>query len=128
MKHPYSSADQEKLSAVMAILEKEYKSHHTTEQLARRVHTNEHKLKQIFKHSYARGIHACHVHIRIEKAKGLLLGTELSVIQIAGQVGFRVTRNFNRNFRKLTGCSPREWKKQQAHSNELAATSTGSHL
>ncbi|MFC5402068.1 helix-turn-helix transcriptional regulator [Cohnella soli] len=49
---------------------------------------------------------------RIEQAKLLMLGTTLSIEEIAWEVGFRHQTFFSRTFRKLERMSPSEFRKQ----------------
>ncbi|EMS34911.1 Transcriptional regulator, AraC family [Mariniradius saccharolyticus AK6] len=48
--------------------------------------------------------------IRIQQACQLLLETDLSISQIAFQVGFQNLSYFNRTFRKLGGSTPKEYR------------------
>lgn len=50
--------------------------------------------------------------IRIRKTCTLLVQTNDSVERVAEMVGYTTPSTFNRNFRKLTGASPYQWKKQ----------------
>jgi len=52
---------------------------------------------------------------RIDAAKRLLLvGTEMTVLEIALQCGFHNTANFNRVFLRFTGITPSEYRKGRA--------------
>lgn len=48
--------------------------------------------------------------LRIEKAKQILLETNLSMTQIAAEVGYYNVQSFNRFFRKFEGMSPSSYK------------------
>ena len=50
--------------------------------------------------------------LRVEEAKELLKGTDLSVTQIAAALGFGSIRNFGRTFQKLTGTTPKDYRKK----------------
>ncbi|MCC8081088.1 MAG: AraC family transcriptional regulator [Lachnospiraceae bacterium] len=50
--------------------------------------------------------------IRIRKACDLIKTTGSSMEEIAVKVGFATTSTFNRNFKRITGTSPYQWKKQ----------------
>lgn len=52
-------------------------------------------------------------HFRIEKACNMLISTEKSVMETAFECGFGNLSNFNRQFRKIAGCSPTEYRKRQ---------------
>lgn len=49
--------------------------------------------------------------LRIKKACRLLLESSMSMTETAFECGFRNISNFNRQFRKLVGCTPCEYKK-----------------
>lgn len=50
--------------------------------------------------------------IRIRKACDLIKKTGKSMEEISEKVGFTTTSTFNRNFKRITGTSPYQWKKQ----------------
>ncbi len=50
--------------------------------------------------------------VRISRACSLMKKQDLSMAQIGRSVGFQTESSFNRNFRKLTGMSPLQWKKK----------------
>ena len=66
-----------------------------------------HLFKEVTDRSYTDFI----IALRIEKAKELLLGTGMSVREIAESVGFENQNYFSRCFRKKEGVSPREYKR-----------------
>ena len=47
---------------------------------------------------------------RIEAASNLLLNKETSVTEVMLEAGFLTKSNFNREFRRLKGCSPSDWR------------------
>ncbi len=49
-------------------------------------------------------------HLRIEKAKAMLLESKLSIAQIASEVGYANVQSFNRFFRKFEGMPPSGYK------------------
>jgi AraC-like DNA-binding protein len=51
-------------------------------------------------------------HLRIERAKSLLLNPNLRVSEIAFEVGFQSLTHFNRVFKKLLGQSPTNYRAQ----------------
>lgn len=52
--------------------------------------------------------------LRIEKAKELLVDSNLSIAQIASEVGYINVRSFNRLFRKFEGMPPSSYKLQRS--------------
>ncbi|PJN55326.1 hypothetical protein PAEVO_20470 [Paenibacillus sp. GM2FR] len=55
--------------------------------------------------------------LRIEKAKELLLNSNLSIAQIASEVGCMNVRSFNRLFRKFEGMPPSSYKMQRSRTS-----------
>ncbi|MBS3820175.1 MAG: helix-turn-helix domain-containing protein [Phycisphaerae bacterium] len=52
--------------------------------------------------------------VRVDRARQLLRRTDCSVTEVAFRVGFADSNYFSRRFRDLTGCSPREFRQQNA--------------
>lgn len=51
--------------------------------------------------------------LRVEEAKQLLLSGEDTIEGIAFNSGFNSSRSFQRTFKRITGCTPTEWRKTQ---------------
>ena len=64
-----------------------------------------------FKQSFGLPPHRYHLSRRIERAKTLLAEPERSVTDIARGLGFTETSSFSAAFRKVTGFSPRDWRR-----------------
>jgi two-component system response regulator YesN len=87
-------------------------------------HKEKISLKQVAQYCYLSTYHFAHLFkkevglslidflnkVRIEKAVFFLVMTELSVQQIAGQVGFQDANYFARKFKSYMGCSPTEYR------------------
>lgn len=54
---------------------------------------------------------------RVTEACQLLADTEKSVTEIMLEVGFQTKSNFNREFRRVTGITPVEWRQKRARRN-----------
>ncbi len=50
---------------------------------------------------------------RIDEAKRLLRETELSILDIQLRCGFQTSANFNKMFRRMTGCAPLNYRKNK---------------
>ncbi|HSU50555.1 MAG TPA: AraC family transcriptional regulator [Segetibacter sp.] len=106
-----SNDDLHKIAQVRSILENEYRCSNTHALLARRVNTNESKLRKGFKLVNNKTIYEYLIGVRIEKAKEMLETTDEPVKAIAIKVGYDVS-NLVKQFKKITGMAPLEWRKK----------------
>lgn len=68
-------------------------------------------MKQNFKTVYGDTIGAYIQSYRIQKAMWLLLETDQSIVEIAGQVGYQNASKFSEVFRQFAGATPTEYRK-----------------
>lgn len=104
-----NNEDFEKALHVKSILETDFDKHYTAAKLAHLVGTNEGKLRAAFKIVTGEPLYHYRTITRIEHAKNLLETTDLVMKIIASRVGLD-KRNFNRQFKKLTGTTPKQWR------------------
>lgn len=116
-----STDDLHKIAQVKYILETEYKNNNTHAHLASRVNTNESKLRKGFKLVHNKTIYEYLTHVRINKAKEMLELTDEPVKAIAIKLGYDVS-NLGKQFKKLTGMAPQEWRKKNTPSNSFSFT------
>ncbi len=86
----------------------------TISRLAAAVHLSESYFMNRFKEYVGLSAIEYISHFRIEKACKELAGSKKSVMEIAFECGFSNLSNFNRQFRRIAGCSPTEYRKRQA--------------
>ncbi len=96
----------------------EYISRHynrelTVESLAQRAFLNANYFSKLFTANVGITPQQLIIRTRMEKAKELLLYSELSAGEIASAVGFSDALYFSRAFKKYTGTSPSEFRKQK---------------
>lgn len=70
-------------------------------------------MTSLFKKTMGEGFMQYLLDYRIEKAKELLVTTDKKIEQVAAEVGFGTYNNFARAFRKKTGSSPGEFRKNK---------------
>jgi AraC-like DNA-binding protein len=83
----------------------------TVKQLAAQVHLSESYFMHQFRKYVGFSATAYISQFRINRACKLLMDTGKNVAEIAFECGFRNLSNFNRQFYKIVGCSPTEYRK-----------------
>ena len=83
----------------------------TVEKLAEILHISKSYFMNRFKQ--AAGVSAVEyiIQLRIKKACEFLIRTDKTVTEISFECGFKNLSNFNRQFRKIIGCTPNEYRK-----------------
>lgn len=95
----------------------EYISNHyneniTIKQLAKVVHLSESYFMNQFQKYVGLSTIEYISHFRINKICKLLINTKKSILEIAFDCGYHNISNFNRQFKKIMGCSPTEYRKK----------------
>jgi len=102
-----SSRDRERVAAVRDLLEQSIQSPPPLAEMARQLGTNETKLSEVFKTLMGQTIFDYHQVLRMEKARDMLQNTELSITQIAYELGYDYPANFATAFRRYFQITPR---------------------
>ncbi|MCF7688789.1 MAG: AraC family transcriptional regulator [Cephaloticoccus sp.] len=100
------------ISEVLAYLERHYAKPLTVEDLARVAGMSPTSLFRLFKEIMDRSPIDYLIHLRIDKAAQLLRRGGLRVGEVSGAVGFNDSNYFARQFRRITGRSPRQSTRQ----------------
>ena len=103
--------DQENLSAVAAYLDNHYAFAVPIERLCRISFMGQTKLKAAFKEYFGCTLYDYILQKRMGQAQHLLMGTELSIAEIAQAVGYDRPESFSKQFQRITGLLPREYRK-----------------
>lgn len=83
----------------------------TLHETAQKIHVNPSYLSQLFKQQLNKKFIDYLTELRIEEGKHLLLHTTLRMSEIADRVGYGDVAYFSNNFKKMTGCTPSEFRK-----------------
>ncbi|MCD8333359.1 MAG: AraC family transcriptional regulator [Clostridiales bacterium] len=89
-----------------------YPLHMKISQIAEVCHVSESHFRRLFEENIGMTPVEYLNHVRIQKACELIRKTGHSMEEIAVKVGFTTTSTFNRNFKRITGTSPYQWKRQ----------------
>ena len=90
----------------------------TIEELSNNFFLSKSYLSSLFKKATGSGVVEYLQHIRIEKACELLSSTTLSITEIGAQVGYTDYRFFNKSFKKITGVTAHEYRKNMYQSTD----------
>lgn len=101
----------EKALEIKDFLEKNYQEHYDYEFLVQKFGISKRKMIESFKEVVNDNIHSFITKKRIEKAKQLLESTDYTIEYIACKVGLDKS-NLNIQFKKTTGKTPSEWRKE----------------
>jgi AraC-like DNA-binding protein len=99
--------DQQRIDAICAYLSRNYANHIESAELPRLFHMQKASLCRFFKRATGRTMTEYVNELRVGAAAQLLTSTDLSILEIALQVGFEDYSHFNRQFRKVKGIGPR---------------------
>ncbi len=105
----------EKIRRAGVILNREYANPPSLASLARHLGVSETQLKTGFKSVNGTTVLQYCIQKRIDAARLLLNENKHSISEVADIVGYQDHSAFSRAFRRLCGCSPREWR--QSHGN-----------
>lgn len=72
-------------------------------------------LSRIFEEHTGKGFNEYRLELKIEKAKEILMKTAYTVDEISDKLGYKNTESFTRIFKKITGRTPAEYRKNKAH-------------
>lgn len=109
--HQAQTAKHQKIREVTEYLLAHYESNESQEELAGRFFVSKSYLCRIFKEVTGFTLNEYQNLARIKAARQLLTKTDLSITEIAGQVGFESITYFERVFKKLTGERPLQYRK-----------------
>ena len=84
----------------------------TLDLLAEQAHISREYLSRKFKNYTGTNLSDFITEVRIERAKQLLRSSTHSITDISAYCGYTSLGNFQRFFKKLTGCSPSEYRKK----------------
>ncbi|GGO01485.1 helix-turn-helix domain-containing protein [Saccharibacillus kuerlensis] len=110
------STDEEPVIALFfEILRKQYAEDLSLDYLSERLNLSGTYLSAYIKEKTGLNFSDHLTSVRMQKAKELLLSTRLNVSEISRSVGYSHITSFNRSFKKSTGLSPGEYRKQQMY-------------
>ena len=110
IKHYSDGLPNSKLKEVIDYIKDNLSKKLTQAELSSLVHMSPHYFATLFKQSMGITPHQYVMKCRIEKAKQLLLRQDLTIVQVAGKVGFENQSHFTRVFRQYIGTTPKRFR------------------
>ena len=104
--------------SVMAYIVENYCSDISLEELSERYFYSVNYIIRAFRHRYAVTPYRHITHMRIDRAKQLLVSTTRSCEQIASECGYHDFSTFYKVFRAEVKCSPASWRKSAAEARQ----------
>lgn len=93
-----------------AHIDSHYQEPLTLSRVAAQLSVCKEHLSRAFKRAHGQTVTEYIHHIRVDLAKALIQENQLSLKEICYELGYQSYNDFYRNFRKLTGVSPREFQ------------------
>jgi AraC-like DNA-binding protein len=109
-KEKWSSTDREKLFGVKEYIEGTYLEPVTLKELTCRFALNEFKLKKGYKHFFQTTVFGHIHHLRMQRAKKLLMDKQMNVSEAAWFIGYNNIGSFSAEFKKRFGYTPSQLK------------------
>ncbi len=100
-------------SQLIQYLQEHYSEPISSAQLAETFNYHANHINRIMRGATGITVHKYLINYRISMSKGLLIDTDLSIEQIAVQVGFESAAYYSLSFKKLMGCSPSLYRRLQ---------------
>jgi AraC-like DNA-binding protein len=91
------------------LIDRDYAKQLDVPALARAAHASTAHFSRSFKRAFGETPHRYLLRRRIERAKELLRGTDMSVTEVSVEVGFQSVGSFSATFRDLVGSPPSEY-------------------
>lgn len=105
--------EMERLDNVYAYLSQNYTTHISLESLIKIACMSQNKLSGAFKQTFGTTITERIQVLRIEKAKEILLNSDWDIGRVANAVGYKRHASFSVLFKRTTGLTPNEFRKQR---------------
>ncbi|MCQ4087599.1 helix-turn-helix domain-containing protein [Saccharibacillus sp. JS10] len=99
------------MEEIASYIREHYQEELTLQDLADRFFLSREYISRRFKREFGENVFDYLANIRLERAKRLLLGSEMTVVRIAELVGYQDEKYFSRVFKKSTGCTPNEFRR-----------------
>ena len=98
------------IEAGIEILEADVLGRKSIEEIADCCHVSANCFRRLFREYSGKSPTEYRMDLRLDMAKNMLLGSDISIVNIADSLGFESTSYFSRLFKKKTGVSPSQFR------------------
>ncbi|WP_158021949.1 AraC family transcriptional regulator [Flammeovirga pacifica] len=109
-KYSFEKEIQQKLDDLEEYIKENLSNEITVGQLCKRIGFSKTKLHHLFKDYFKYSMYDYIKHLRMTKAKSLLMTTSLSIAEVANMVGYNSVTHFTNLFKKENGITPSKFK------------------
>ena len=106
-----TSSDRDLAYKIRSMLYKSISTRITVDDIAKKLYRSKNDITRQFKKKYNTTPHNYLLHIRIERAKNLLVNSKKTLAEIATHLCFSSEFHFSNTFKKTVGVSPSEFRK-----------------
>lgn len=103
------------LQQIEQYIEQNYKNKISLDEIAAALHVNRSYLSRFYKNKTGVNLFDTILNKRIDAAKEYLRSTDMRTYEISEAVGVEDAGYFSKMFKKITGVSPKEYRKQEKH-------------
>ena len=111
MQEEKAAQESRPISAAKKYIQEHYEEPLRLEDVSEMVGFNATYFSSLFKKETGQGFADYLAHVRIERAKSLLMNDDCSVMDVCEMVGYKDLKYFSRLFKKITGISPSDYRK-----------------
>jgi two-component system response regulator YesN len=113
--HTKAEEPESLLDQIEQYLEENFRKKITLDDIADTLHVNRSYLSRYYKNKTGVNLFDEILMKRVEKAKEYLQNTEMKTYEISEAVGVEDAGYFSKMFKKITGVSPKEFRKREQH-------------
>ena len=100
------------VNSILSFIAANYAEDITLTAVAKQAYVNPSHLSRVFNRNMNCNFRAYLNNVRLDKARDLLLGTDMSIAEISSQVGFADQSYFNKLFKQAEGMAPSQYRKR----------------
>ena len=110
-KHYYPKKQIEIIKAIKTELSNNISAKYDLEKLVKQYNINIHTFRKAFKEIHGKPIYQWYKEYRLEYSLGLLINTDIPIIEIANEIGYSNPSKYSAAFYQYTSMTPQQYRK-----------------